>query len=66
LISAALRRRATPTPAGINPTANAAAPEHGLKIALVWWVAGVSLAIAYIAFTYSRFAGKVTSETEGY
>jgi hypothetical protein len=32
----------------------------------VWWTAGVALAIVYIAFTYSRFAGKVTSETEGY
>jgi len=53
-------------PARALTVANASAPEHGLRIAIVWWVAGVALAIAYIAFTYSRFAGKVTSETEGY
>ncbi|HMI30205.1 MAG TPA: cytochrome d ubiquinol oxidase subunit II [Candidatus Limnocylindrales bacterium] len=53
-------------PARALTVANAAAPEHGLRIALVWWVAGVALAIAYIAFTYSRFAGKVAPETEGY
>jgi cytochrome bd ubiquinol oxidase subunit II len=53
-------------PALALTVANASAPEHGLRIALVWWVAGVALAIAYIAFTYGRFAGKVSSETEGY
>jgi len=53
-------------PARALTVANASAPEHGLRIALVWWAAGVVLAIVYIAFTYSRFAGKVSAETEGY
>ena len=46
--------------------ANAAAPGNGLRIGLAWWVVGMVLAIGYFVFTYSRFAGKVTSETEGY
>ena len=53
-------------PARSLTIANAAAPEHGLRIGLVWWTVGVVLAIGYVLFSYSRFAGKVTPETEGY
>src|SRR2546426_586760 len=53
-------------PARALTIANAAAPEHGLRIGLVWWTVGVVLAIGYVLFSYSRFAGKVTPETEGY
>jgi cytochrome d ubiquinol oxidase subunit II len=45
---------------------NAAAPSSGLRIGLAWWIPGILLAIGYFLFTYSRFSGKVTSETEGY
>jgi cytochrome d ubiquinol oxidase subunit II len=38
---------------------NAAAAEHGLVIALWWFIPGMALAIAYSVFTYRHFAGKV-------
>jgi len=38
---------------------NAAAPQYGLQIGLVWWVPGFLLACGYMAFLYRRFAGKV-------
>ena len=45
---------------------NAAAPGAGLRIGLAWWVPGMLLAVAYCAYTYRRFRGKVTLEGEGY
>ena len=30
-----------------------------LAVGLVWWLFGMSLAIAYIVFVYTRFRGKV-------
>ena len=38
---------------------NAAAAEHGLVIALWWFIPGMALATAYSMFTYWHFAGKV-------
>jgi len=38
---------------------NAAATEHGLVIALWWFIPGMALATAYSMFTYRHFAGKV-------
>ena len=38
---------------------NAAAAEHGLVIALWWFIPGMALATAYSVFTYRHFAGKV-------
>jgi cytochrome d ubiquinol oxidase subunit II len=46
--------------------ANAAAPDHGLRIGIAWWTVGMSLAVAYTIFVHRRFAGKVTAESEGY
>jgi len=45
---------------------NAAAPEYGLKVGLMWFVPGFLLAIAYAVFLYSRFTGKVRLEEGGY
>jgi cytochrome d ubiquinol oxidase subunit II len=60
-------------PASTNPAygltvENVKAPEYGLRIGLIWWVIGMSLATAYSVFSYRRFSGKVTStaEDEGY
>lgn len=53
-------------PARALTVASAAAPANGLKIGLVWWSLGIALAIGYVAFTYSRFAGKVSGDQEGY
>ncbi len=41
---------------------NAAAAEHGLVIALWWFIPGMALATAYSMFTYRHFAGKVDSD----
>ena len=38
---------------------NAAAPQHGLEIGLVWFIPGIALAIGYFIYTYRSFAGKV-------
>ena len=37
---------------------NAAAAEHGLSVALCWFIPGMSLAIAYSVFVYRGFARK--------
>jgi cytochrome d ubiquinol oxidase subunit II len=53
-------------PASTNPAfgltvANAKASEYGLKIGLIWWLIGISLASGYTVFVYRSFAGKVSS-----
>jgi cytochrome d ubiquinol oxidase subunit II len=47
---------------------NAAAPESGLKIGLVWWSIGMTLAAGYVIYVYRHFAGRVSPEAadEGY
>lgn len=44
----------------------AAAAGSGLAIGLAWWIPGMMLALAYVAFLYRRFRGKVSLEGEGY
>jgi cytochrome d ubiquinol oxidase subunit II len=44
---------------------NSAAPEYGLKVGIVWWTIGLSLAIFYFAFLFRTFKGKVKPE-DGY
>ena len=39
--------------------ANAAAGESGLKIGIVWWSIGMTLAVLYHVFVYRHFAGRV-------
>lgn len=38
---------------------NASAAEHGLLVALCWFLPGMALAIGYSVLVYRRFAGKV-------
>lgn len=38
---------------------NAAAPSHGLEIALAWWMPGMILAAGYSMFVYRKAGGKV-------
>lgn len=45
---------------------NAAAPEYGLRMALMWFVPGILLATAYTVFLYRKFAGKVQLENGGH
>ena len=41
---------------------NAAAGEHGLKVALAWWIPGMALVGAYFVFVYRHFKGKAGGE----
>jgi len=38
---------------------NSSAGVYGLSVGLVWWILGAALAVAYFAFIYSMFRGKV-------
>jgi cytochrome d ubiquinol oxidase subunit II len=53
-------------PARALTVANAAAPEPGLRVGMVWWIVGMTLAAGYTIFVHRRFAGKVTAESDGY
>lgn len=39
---------------------------HGLRVGLVWWMFGMSLAIGYFVLVYWQFRGKVTADSHGY
>ena len=43
---------------------NAKAGAYGLKIGLVWWVIGISLAAGYSIYVYRTFAGKVATDAD--
>ncbi len=44
--------------------AHALSGTHTLTIGLAWWSVGMTLAVCYVAFVYSRFGGKVDSTVE--
>lgn len=57
-------------PASTNPSYsltifNAKTGAYSLRVGLVWWVIGVTLAIAYFTFLYRSFKGKVVLNDEG-
>lgn len=39
--------------------------RHTLAVGLVWWLFGITLAVCYVVFVYSRFRGKVDLRAEG-
>lgn len=43
---------------------NSAAADHGLRVALWWWVPGMLLVLGYFVFLYRNSAGKVDAEEE--
>jgi cytochrome d ubiquinol oxidase subunit II len=38
---------------------NTKTSEYGMRVAILWWVPALALAVAYFAFLYRRFGGKV-------
>ena len=40
--------------------------SHTLRVGLVWWSVGMTFAVAYIVFVYSRFKGKVDSAAQSH
>ncbi|MBS1802463.1 MAG: cytochrome d ubiquinol oxidase subunit II [Acidobacteria bacterium] len=36
---------------------------HTLAVGLAWWLFGMTLAVAYVVFVYSRFKGKIDADT---
>lgn len=54
-------------PSATNPALNitlsrAISGPHTLRVGLAWWLFGMALAVAYVAFVYSRFRGKVGAD----
>jgi cytochrome d ubiquinol oxidase subunit II len=47
---------------------NAKAGEYGLQVGAIWWIIGMVLALAYFAYLFFTFRGKVviTEDSEGY
>jgi len=43
---------------------NARTGDYSMRAGLVWWIAGMVLAIAYFVFLYTSFRGKVSLEPE--
>ena len=39
---------------------------HTLSVGLAWWLFGMTLAVAYVVFVYSRFKGKVDADTSAH
>src|SRR5262249_31183561 len=35
--------------------------DYGLKVGLIWWVIGITLATGYFAYVYRSFSGKVAA-----
>jgi cytochrome d ubiquinol oxidase subunit II len=57
-------------PASTDPTFgltvhNAMAPEYGLRIGLIWWLIGMTLATGYTVYAYRSFSGKVKAGAHG-
>ncbi len=42
---------------------NARTGDYSLRVGLIWWIAGILLAIGYFAFVYISFRGKVSPRT---
>ena len=45
---------------------NTIAPDYGLSVGLVWWIAGMILAFGYFGYVFYSFRGKVELHSEGY
>lgn len=51
-----------PATTGVNrdiTLAKAISAPHTLAVGLVWWAFGMTLAVGYVVFVYSKFCGKV-------
>jgi cytochrome d ubiquinol oxidase subunit II len=42
---------------------NSISGPHTLAVGLAWWIFGMTLAVAYVVFVYSKFRGKVDAES---
>jgi len=45
---------------------NTAAQSYGLRVGVIWWTIGLTLALVYFTYLYRSFRGKVALEGEGY
>jgi cytochrome d ubiquinol oxidase subunit II len=55
---------ATTDPAYSLTIYNARTGDYSLRVGLVWWIAGILLAIGYFIFLYTAFGGKVSRQSE--
>jgi len=49
---------------GLTAT-NSASGQHGLQVALTWWIVGITLAFGYFFFLFRSFRGKAQGESYG-
>lgn len=71
LVGAAFALYPVVLPASTDPALsltiyNASAGHHGLRVGIIWWILGMTLALGYFFFVYRMFRGKVRLEGEGY
>jgi cytochrome d ubiquinol oxidase subunit II len=57
---------ATTDPANDITLTRALSGHHTLAVGLAWWLFGMTLAIGYVVFVYSRFKGKVDAHAGGH
>jgi cytochrome d ubiquinol oxidase subunit II len=58
--------RSTLDPAHSLTAVNSATEGYGLRVALAWWVVGITLAGAYFAYVWRSTRGKVDVRTDGH
>jgi cytochrome bd ubiquinol oxidase subunit II len=57
---------ATTGPANDITLSRALSGPHTLAVGLAWWIFGMTLAVTYVVFVYSRFKGKADVTAEGH
>ena len=58
-----------PATTGVNrdiTLVKAVSGPHTLAVGLVWWAFGMTLAVGYVVFVYSKFRGKVDLASTGH
>jgi cytochrome d ubiquinol oxidase subunit II len=45
---------------------NSGSPQYGMSIGIIWWMAGMFLAIGYFVYVYRMFRGKVSAKSDVY
>jgi cytochrome bd ubiquinol oxidase subunit II len=45
---------------------NAAAQDYGLRVGIIWWAIGITLALGYFTYLFRSFSGKVGGESHTY
>jgi cytochrome d ubiquinol oxidase subunit II len=58
--------RSTLDPSFGLTASNSASGPHGLRVAMAWWLIGMTLAAAYFVFLFRSFRGKAQADSYGH